>query len=398
MHTKVRGKGMLKRTLTLITVLLLMAAWLPAYAAEAPEQGKDDTKQAKKWYDRIKFKGDARLRYEGFKKTDAFDDDRRDRFRTRIRAGFEATITEKMLFGLQIRNGDPDDPVSNNTSYDGAFQWKEWNLAQAFLSYDFNDTFSGIAGKFDAKKRWKVSDMQWDDDVTVEGVMANFEDIGKGDGAWQGLDLALFSYLLEEQSSASDSRLYGAQARFNIKANGENKFFIGAGYDIWDNPQAIADLTLEGDLGGNNMTNIVDEDGMLVSDFDILNIMAEWKNTASEKWPVKLNLFYYINTGADGLGADEDTAYFGRLQVGDYKKPWQVAFRYSYYYSEADALFYVFTQSDTSRGSDLEAHRLDFRLGGPAKSYFNLTYYNTNNNDGTDEDLHRWQLDYIVKF
>ena len=275
---------MLKKTLTLVTVLLLMAAWLPAFAVEAPEAGKDDDKP-KKWYDRITFSGDARMRYEGFKKEGSYDKDRRDRFRTRIRVGLTATITEKMTFGLQLRNGDPDDPVSNNTSYDGAFQFKEFNLGQGYLDYQFTDAVGVIGGKFDAKKRWKVSDMQWDDDVTVEGLMENF-DLGSGDGAFKGVDIALYQFMLEESKNESDSRLYGLQTRMNFKAGEDGKFFIGAGYDTWDNPQGIADLTLGGDLGGNNMTNIVDEDGMLVSDFDILNIHAEYKNIASKRWPV----------------------------------------------------------------------------------------------------------------
>ena len=109
-------------------------------------------------------------------------------------------------------------------------------------------------------------------------------------------------------------------------------------------------------------------------------------------------MFYYKNFGAKGIGTDNDTGAFVRLQVGDYKKKWQLAFRYSYYYSEPDALFYVFTQSDTSRGSDVEAHRFDLRLGAVAKSYFNFTYYNTRPVYREDEPLDRWQLDYIVKF
>jgi hypothetical protein len=220
-----------------------------------------------------------------------------------------------MTFGLQLRNGDPYDPVSNNTSYDGAFQFKEFNLAQGYLDCQFAESFGVIGGKFDAKKRWKVSDMQWDDDVTVEGLMENF-DLGGGDGSFKGVDIALYQFMLEESKNSSDSRMYGAQARANFKAGDNGTFFIGAGYDTFDNPQGIADLTLEGELGGNNMTNIVDEDGMLISDFDILNFHAEYKHTASKKWPVKVNLFYYQNLGAEGIARDENTAYFGRLQVG----------------------------------------------------------------------------------
>ena len=53
-----------------------------------------------------------------------------------------ADITDRMRFGLELRNGDPNDPVSNNTSYDGAFQFKEFNLAQGFLDVQATDSFA----------------------------------------------------------------------------------------------------------------------------------------------------------------------------------------------------------------------------------------------------------------
>jgi hypothetical protein len=98
------------------------------------------------------------------------------------------------------------------------------------------------------------------------------------------------------------------------------------------------------------------------------------------------------------MGEDHDTAYFARIQVGDYKKLWQPCFRYSYYSSEPDALFFAWPQSDTNRQSNVEAHRVDFRLGGPKKSYVNVTYYRTEPNFGEDTVLNRWQVDYIIRF
>ena len=43
--------------------------------------------KAEKWYDRIDFKGDLRLRFEAFKMAGISEDDRRERFRVRIRPG-----------------------------------------------------------------------------------------------------------------------------------------------------------------------------------------------------------------------------------------------------------------------------------------------------------------------
>ena len=84
-----------------------------------------------------------------------------------------STITDKLKVGMELRNGDPDDPVSNNTSFDGGFQAKDFNLAQAYVDIKATDSIDVIAGKFAAKKRWTVSDFQWDDDVTVEAVASN---------------------------------------------------------------------------------------------------------------------------------------------------------------------------------------------------------------------------------
>ncbi len=369
-------------------------------AAPVPEPASGTAPAAAEkpsWTDRFRVKGDLRLRYEGFSKDGSYDGGRRDRFRIRLRAGFTATITDWMAAGLQLRNGDPADPVSNNTSFDGAFQFKEFNLSEGYLQIRPGKAFGMIAGKFDAKKWWTVSDMQWDDDVTVEGLMTNTV-LARGNGAFRKLDLAAYGYLLEESKEGPDANLYGGQLRSAFRLGDHHTLHAGVGFDWWVNPQQVVDLTLSGKLKGNKVTNFLDEDGRLVSDFEILNVFVTYTNTADRRWPVKLKLFYYKNTGARGIAADQDTAFFGRLQVGDYKKPWQVAFRYSYYLSEPDALFYVFTQSDTSRASDLRAHRLDLRIGAWAKSYFNITWYNTRPSFRQDTTLNRWQLDYIVKF
>ncbi|RLE25585.1 MAG: hypothetical protein DRJ65_07380, partial [Acidobacteria bacterium] len=188
------------------------------------------------------------------------------------------------------------------------------------------------------------------------------------------------------------------QLRSAFRLGGANALKVGAGFDAWKNPQHVVDLTSSGTLKGNKITNFLDSDGQLISDFEILNLFAEYKNTSNKRWPLKFTLFFYKNLGAEGIGADNDTGYYGRVQVGDYKKRGQVALRYTYYYSEPDALFYVFTQSDTGRGSDAEAHRFDLRLGFIAKSYFNFTWYNTKPVYKQDETINRWQFDYIVKF
>lgn len=349
------------------------------------------------WYERVDLGGDVRLRYEGFSQDDAFDDGRRDRFRIRLRVGLEAAVTDALTVGFQLRSGDPDDPVSNNTSLDGGFKAKDLNLAQGYVDARLGERFAVVGGKFEAGTRWTVSDLQWDDDVTIEGAMETFSS-GPGDGAWRGLEVVAYQLLLEESGSGDDAYLLGSQLRADLAPAGRHRIGLGAGFDYWDNPQAVADLTLDGSLAGNRVTNLVDAGGLLLSDFEILNLFAVYRFDRSKRWPVKIKLFYYRNLGSAGEAADDDSGYFARLQVGDCTSIGQVAFRYSRYYSDPDALFYVFTQSDTGRGSNVDAHRFDVWIGFVASSHFKLTWYRTEPASFEDETLDRWQVDLVVRF
>ena len=99
-----------------------------------------------------------------------------------------------------------------------------------------------------------------------------------------------------------------------------------------------------------------------------------------------------------GRGTDNDTAWFGRIQVGDYKKPGQVALRVSRYDSQPDAIFFAYAQSDTRRASNLDGYRADLRVGMPKKAYINVTFYRTDWTIGEDSTMHRWQFDWVFSF
>ena len=74
--------------------------------AALPEE-KVAEKKDEKWYDRIDFRGDLRLRSETFWVDGISSNDRRQRFRARIRPGIYTDITDWMEVGLQVRSGDP---------------------------------------------------------------------------------------------------------------------------------------------------------------------------------------------------------------------------------------------------------------------------------------------------
>jgi hypothetical protein len=347
-------------------------------------------KEEPEWYDQIDLRGDIRLRYEGFLQEGLSDNDQRHRVRLRIRPGIYATVTDWMEVGFQLRTGDPKDPVSDNQSVDGGFSMKAIAISEGYAAFDATDWLDITIGKFDAKKKWVVTDMQWDDDVTVEGGM---EELSFGP-----FKASLYQYVLEEQKGGPDAYLLGGQlvAKFGSRSGGG--FTVGIGYDDWVRPQLVADLTLSGELLGNEVTNLLDDTDQLISDFKIFNAFVNWSYTRNERWPIKFYLFGYHNTGAQGLGTDYDTGYFGRLQVGDYKEKGQLMFRYSRYYSEPDAIFYVFAHSDTTRASDVDGHRFDVRIGYVKRSYFNLTWYRTKPVYADVPTMDRLQVDYIIRF
>jgi hypothetical protein len=327
---------------------------------------------------------------------------------------------------MELRSGNPDNPHSDNQSLDGGFSKKEIAVAQAYVRWTARDYLKITAGKFSPKKLWHVSDMQWDDDVIAEGLFEAFT--WKPGNAVKQLDLNLYQFVLEESGSSSDAYMFGGQVAPTFQLNDTNQVTVGAGYDAISHPEKIAALTLGGKLATEpeeTVTNLLDpETGEPVSDFRVANAFLVWKNKSIEGWPVKLMAFFYKNLGAEScqgsilraddddlvelasdlVGDENDTAFFTRLQVGDYKKPGQWAFRLAWYDSEPDAIFYPFVQSDTRRGTNVDGWRADVRVGMPASSHINFTWYRTDFKVDIDPDqsdaetMDRWQLDYIFKF
>jgi len=393
---------------------------LEKQAKESEEAEKAEKSTAKSWADKIEILGDLRLRYEGFYWPDKFDDDRRDRFRYRLRLGFKAHLHETLNLGIELRSGNFRDAVSDNTSFDGAGTKDEIAIAQAFVNYRPVKDFWVQAGKSSPKKLWHVSDMAWDDDAVVNGLILAYD--RSRDGFIKQADVRGYGFVLEESGSGHDSYWLGFQGGPTFSLSKKNSLLIGAGYDHVTNPVEVAKNSSgfndDALFGGNAVTNLVifDINGEaqdLVSDFRIVNLYAEWKYKASKQWPLKASLFYYKNLGAGdefgidpttegasslSKGTDNDTGFYFRLQVGDYKKFKQMAFRYSRYDSKPDALFYAFTQSDTIRASNVEANRFDFRIGMPLKGYINVTWYNARPKTGDDSTMDRWQFDYIFRF
>jgi hypothetical protein len=391
----------------------------PEQASGSGAAQKAESKEEKKksWYDKVSYKGDFRLRYEHFNWEDNYDDGRRNRFRFRLRFGFEAQVSKWLALGFQLRSGNPKNPISDNQSLDTSFGKKTIAIAEAYADLKPTETFSAKLGKFAPKGLWTVSDLQWDDDVIVEGALEKLA--WKPGGAVKTLDVNLYQFVLNESGSGVDSYMLGGQIVPVFDLGDANDLMVGAGYETVAQPDKVVQLYLDEELVTDAAygTNFIDpETGKLISDFDVASFFAEWKNKSIDGWPIKVTAYFYKNFGAgDGMGAifpvdddqpplvfgrgtDNDTGWFGRIQAGDYKKTGQVAVRYTRYDSKPDAMFFAYAQSDSRRASNVDGHRVDFRVGMPHRAYINVTWYNTRWTLGSASIMNRWQFDYIFRF
>jgi hypothetical protein len=397
---------------------LCVLALLIAVASGAALAADGDSSKDKQWYDRIKFGGDLRLRYEGFWYPEQFDDGRRDRFRFRLRVGMKAQVKDNLEVGFRLVSGNPDNPISDNQSFDSGFDKTTIAISDAYVKYAATDFFDFYGGKFRPKGVWSATDFEWDDDLSVEGLFQAFG--WKFGGAVKKLDFNIWQYVMNESGSGSDSFNFGGQIVPTFGLGKKNDLAVGVTYNTFDNPSAVAGLYFDGDLviDSGYITNFVDPGtGELTSDFRVGSVLAQWKNKSLDNWPIKLTVYYYKNFGATddvgailpagdiggtplavGRGTDNDTAYFARLQVGDYKKPGQVAVRVSRYDSNPDAIFFAYSQSDTRRSSNVDGWRTDVRVGMPAKNFINVTWYHTDWMIGDGTTMDRLQVDYIFKF
>jgi hypothetical protein len=213
--------------------------------------------------------------------------------------------------------------------------------------------------------------------------------------------------------------MFGGQVVPAFDLGETNDLAVGLNFEFISNPEVVGALYLtrrvytDADYVTNFWDPLADK---FASDFRVGSLSLEWKNTAFKRVPVKVTVFFYKNFGAGdtegvilpvasdrdalavGRGVDNDTAWFGRIQLGDYRKPGQVALRFSRYDSKPDAMFFAYSQSDSRRSSNVNGYRVDLRVGMPRNDYVNVTWYNTRWTRGADSTMNRWQFDYIFNF
>ncbi len=184
-----------------------------------------------KWLKDLSFKGDLRLRYEAFKFTNGTlsETDDRNRFRYRLRFGFEKKFNEDLYAGFALASGEQEggtnvDPTSTNTTFDNNFNFKPVFIEKAYATYYPPFLRVGpvkkvqlTAGKHDNPFEKGSSDMVWDRDVKPEGVSEKI-DIKVLESENFNLNTYFLAgqYVLDEDSTVGgDANLFGFQGGIN---------------------------------------------------------------------------------------------------------------------------------------------------------------------------------------
>ena len=357
---------------TFVTATLSLAGLILLSAPAAAEE--------ESWVDRIKFKGDVRLRHESI---DEEGEEDRSRMRFRTRFGLSATVRDDVKFVFQLATGG-DNPVSTNQTFDDGFSTKDIGVDLAYVDWKINDNVTFYGGKM-KNPFFKAGGVPliWDGDLNPEGFAVKFSQ-GNFFGTAGG-------FSAEERSSTDDSLLYVVQAGAKFPLGDTAKLTAGVGYFAYTD-------TIGNDpfYNGRSKGNTVDVDGHYVYDYENTEIFAQLDTRVGD-WPFQV----YAHATRNNEAPTEDTAYAVGAKMGSAKNEGDVEFSWTYQDIEADAVIGTFNDSDFGGGgTDSDGHLLKAKYAVSKKIFLGGTLFlnNVDRFQGAEHDYSRLQLDVEFKF
>ena len=248
------------------------------------------------WYERLRFSGDFRSRYEGFYKTSR---PTRNRTRLRLRLRVDSQINDDTRFQLQVASGDPGTPASTNQTFKGFFQPKPFNLDRAYIAYNPQAAKALTLGIGKFPTPILRTQMTFDDDLNFEG---GWEQI-----SWQpheriDIDLGSIQTAVNEVSRGADAFMLGGYGAASF-AFGSNSLQFSATNYMWRNADQIVVAQASGKLT-SILTNrvILNTNGIatnFASEFNVIDVIAEATlATPHSGYPLRLLVDYAVNTRA----------------------------------------------------------------------------------------------------
>lgn len=364
--------------------------------AKQAEQIASTSKASPAWVSNMTWKGDVRFRNENI---DQQYSPERNRYRIRARAGFTAKVNDTIRSEFALATTEGGDPRSSNQTLTGENTRKSITLDLAYAEWSPNANLKLTAGKMRMPLIRPGQSGFIDGDINPEGLAATWT---HGD-----FFVGTLYNILEERSTAAESALVAGQVAWRPTL-GPGKLTLGSGYYAFNGVQGRNPF-FNNSASGNTTTTVTSSckgaTPCLVNDYDLLQVFAEWSQTAGGR-PLALYVDYYTNTSANDL----DTAWSAGVTWGKASDPrtWEIG--YAYQMMEKDALYAQFIESDFG-GGNTDSQGSVFRVGyAPAKNWvLNGTFFlNDTNVDAPatvtgvgavqKRDYRRLQLDLNYKF
>jgi hypothetical protein len=365
-------------------------------ALEKRNSADEDLRRAFSWLKKFKPLGDFRLRHENrFRKgsnpiaSQRFD---RSRQRIRFRIGGEFFFTPNLKVGFRLASGDSS-PTSTNQTLDNTFSTKNINLDKAYVDWLISHGNSRLrlkGGKFGVP--FMKTQQVWDSDVTVEGLT---EKLAHKFGNTQ-LELILGQFVVEEFSPSAtngatdDIHLLAYQGIVSQKLGGHAKAKVAVA--LYDYNDLRGNITTSGATG-----NTLDGNGRFQTNYDILNILAEFGTDVVMGVPVKFFGGYVQNISKDADNL-ENKGWEAGVNIGKKVKKfgdWQI--KYFFRNTERDAVLSALDHSDFHEGStNSKGSNAGLQVGLYKGIKLALTYFNTESITGPKTDLELFQADLIL--
>lgn len=357
--------------------------------AAAPAAAPVATAAAKPAEPRLKVSGDLRLRAQG----DYSDSDGTNRTSSQVRGRIGATyaVNDRLTVGARMVTGDSDDPNSTDVQLSNWDDDLQVSLDLAYAQLNFGD-LKIYGGKMPLP--FARTDLVWDGDVNPQGVSAMYRKALSGGGAFRAGGL-FFS--VDEQVAGPDSTMGGVQLGFDSADHGGFKYDLSGGYYRYSLG------SLAGADSGDWRTNRRNPDGSLMSDFELVDIIAgtTWQGQ-NDKWPVRLVGNYVKNLGAID---DQDTGFGVDASLGRASKAGDLRFTYGYSQTDVDAVLSAFSHDNIGIATNYKLHSLTAEYTPAPKTTIAAIWYHYKPNDpryaGSNQPgdwLDRIRVYYLINF
>jgi hypothetical protein len=357
------------------------------------------------------------------------EEDRR-RLRARFRLNMDAELGWGWSMGARLSTGNPADPVSTAQNLGQYGQRYQAGFDLAYLRWAGNSStgrnlLSVTAGRI--QNPWVGTDLVWDEDLTFEGVAANYRlGLMRDEPYSHYAFLTLGAFPIQEvELSADDKWLYGAQMGLDWKLAGGSRARLAVAYYQYENitgqlnslDSNLLDFTAPQFVQrGNTLFDIRNDTDTatnlyaLAADYHIVNATASFEWKVSGSYGVTLIGDYVKNIGYDQqevldrthfLIPKRTSGYRAELAFGSNTLARNGAWRayVGYKYLEADAVLDAFTDSDFHLGgTDAKGYFVGADYAFTERAFARLRYLSANEIDGPPLGIDVLQLDFNTSF